>query len=235
PDSPDMCKDDIQNEQNDVDSDDERVTLVNLVANLKLDVDENKKTQKQLKKTKQAEFEKYKAFNNRIVDYDKLERKLNEALGQLAHKDTIIREGLKTKAYELSVVKEKHDELMKQSLLTKSHYEGQVKQKSKVITGLKLREEHDIEKMLSMEKQLKFLNEVIYKRSQSIQTIHMMAPKVPTYNGRPTFANPRYLKQAQSKIPCLYAFPSDQSTHANRLISDGEETLALEKEREDPN
>nr|GEX08326.1 hypothetical protein [Tanacetum cinerariifolium] len=58
----------------------------------------------------------------------------------------------------------------------------------------------------------------------------MMAPKVPTYNGRPTFANPRYLKQAQSKIPCLYAFPYDQSTHANRLIPDGEETLALERE-----
>nr|GEU37565.1 ribonuclease H-like domain-containing protein [Tanacetum cinerariifolium] len=102
--------------------------------------------------------------------------------------------------------------------------------KTKVITDLKLREEHDIEKMLSMEKQLKFLNEIVYKRSQSIQTIHMMAPKVPTYNGRPTFANPRYLKQAQSKIPCLYAFPYDKNTHANRLIPDGEETLALERE-----
>nr|GEZ13601.1 hypothetical protein [Tanacetum cinerariifolium] len=39
-----------QNEQNDVESDDERVTLANLIANLKLDVDENKKIQKQLKK-----------------------------------------------------------------------------------------------------------------------------------------------------------------------------------------
>nr|GEY99127.1 retrovirus-related Pol polyprotein from transposon TNT 1-94 [Tanacetum cinerariifolium] len=74
PDSPDMCEDNIQNEQNDVESDDER---------------------------------------------------------QLAHKDTVIREGLKTKAYKISVVKEKHDELMKQSLLTKSHYEGLVKQKTK--------------------------------------------------------------------------------------------------------
>nr|GEY67408.1 hypothetical protein [Tanacetum cinerariifolium] len=46
PDSPDMCDDDIQNDQNDVESDDERVAL----ANLKLDVDENKKIQKQLKK-----------------------------------------------------------------------------------------------------------------------------------------------------------------------------------------
>nr|GEV37703.1 Gag-Pol polyprotein [Tanacetum cinerariifolium] len=50
PDSPDMCEDDIQNDQNDVESDDERVALANIIANLKLDVDENKKTQKQLKK-----------------------------------------------------------------------------------------------------------------------------------------------------------------------------------------
>nr|GFB17955.1 hypothetical protein [Tanacetum cinerariifolium] len=108
--------------------------------------------------------------------------------------------------------------------------QGLVKQKTKVITDLKLKEDHDIEKMLSMEKQLKFLNKVVYKRIQSIQTIHIMAPKVSTYNGRPTFANPRYLKQAQSKIPCLYAFPYDQSTHANRLIPDEEETPALERE-----
>ncbi|GKF53751.1 hypothetical protein Tco_0160661, partial [Tanacetum coccineum] len=45
-DSPDMCDNDIQDDQNDVECDDERVAL----ANLKLDVDENKKIQKQLKK-----------------------------------------------------------------------------------------------------------------------------------------------------------------------------------------
>nr|GEX18112.1 retrovirus-related Pol polyprotein from transposon TNT 1-94 [Tanacetum cinerariifolium] len=187
PDSPDMCEDDIQNDQNDVESDDEHVMLANLIANLKLDVDENKKIQKQLKKanttlaqelteckavltetskslgesisvrdsclmalqTKQTEFEKYKAFNDRTIDYDKLKLKLKEAIGQIAYKDTIVREGLKTKAYELSVVNEKHDELMKQSLLTKSHYKGLVIQKTKEIMDLKLREEHDIEKMLS--------------------------------------------------------------------------------------
>nr|GFA01479.1 integrase, catalytic region, zinc finger, CCHC-type, peptidase aspartic, catalytic [Tanacetum cinerariifolium] len=43
-------------------------------------------------------------------------------------------------------------------------------------------------------------------------------------------ANPRYLKLAQSEILCLYSFPYNQSTHANRLIPDGEETLALERE-----
>ncbi|GKC65316.1 hypothetical protein Tco_1097914 [Tanacetum coccineum] len=43
PDSPDMCDNDIHNDQNVVESDDERVALANLIANLKLDVDENKK------------------------------------------------------------------------------------------------------------------------------------------------------------------------------------------------
>ncbi|GJV77830.1 hypothetical protein Tco_1509414 [Tanacetum coccineum] len=155
PDSPDMC-------------DNERVALANLIANLKLDVDENKKIQKQLKKSnatltheltkcksilaetsrtlgefnsirdsclvalqnKQTEFERYKAFNDRTVDYDKLERKLNETLGLLAQKEIDIKEGLKVKAYEISAVKEKHDELVKQSLLTKSHYERLVKEKT---------------------------------------------------------------------------------------------------------
>nr|GFA05048.1 hypothetical protein [Tanacetum cinerariifolium] len=176
PDSPDMCEDDIQNEQNDVESHDERVALANLIAKLKLDVDENKKIQKQLKKANTT-----------------LAQELKECKAILA---------------ETSLVKKK----------------------MKVITDLKLKEEHDIEKILSMEKQLKFLNEVVYKRSQLIQTIHMMVSKVSTYNGRPTFANLRYLKQAQSEIPCLYVFPYDQSTNANRRILDREETLALERE-----
>nr|GEX72354.1 hypothetical protein [Tanacetum cinerariifolium] len=126
-----------QNEQNDVESDDERVALANLIANLKLDVDENKKIQKQLKKAnttlaqelkecktilaeasktlgksnsvrdsclvalqnKQTEFEKYKAFNDRTIDYDKLKRKLNETLRQLAQKDIEIKEELVDNAW----------------------------------------------------------------------------------------------------------------------------------------
>ncbi|GJZ09541.1 hypothetical protein Tco_0543824 [Tanacetum coccineum] len=186
PDSPDMCDNDIQDDQNDVECDDERVALANLIANLKLDVDENKKIQKKLKKAnatltqeltecksilaetsrtlgesnsildsclvalqnKQTELEEYMDFNNRTVDYEKLEYKLNETLGLLAQKEIEIKEGLKVKAYKISVVKEKHDELVKQSLLIKSHYEGLVKEKSKVITDLKLKEENYIDKMI---------------------------------------------------------------------------------------
>ncbi|GJX97925.1 hypothetical protein Tco_0354944 [Tanacetum coccineum] len=109
--------------------DDERVALANLIANLKLNVEDNKKIQKQLKKAnasltqelsecksvlaetsrtlgesnsiwdsclvalqnKQTEFERYKAYNDRTVDYDKLKRKLNKTLGLLAQKDIDIK------------------------------------------------------------------------------------------------------------------------------------------------
>ncbi|GJR39690.1 hypothetical protein Tco_1215374 [Tanacetum coccineum] len=148
PDSPDMCDNNIQTDQN---AEDERVALANLIANLKLDVDENKKIQKQLKKAntslahelkeckfilaetsrtlgesnsiqdcclialqnKQTELETYKTLNDRTVDYVKLKHKLNKTLGLLAQKEIDIKEGLKLKAYEILVVKEKHDELVK--------------------------------------------------------------------------------------------------------------------------
>ncbi|GJV63183.1 putative ribonuclease H-like domain-containing protein [Tanacetum coccineum] len=112
---------------------------------------------------KQNELEKYIAFNDRTIDYDILQTKLNETLGLLARKDINIKE-------------------------------GQLKEKSKVISDLKVKEEKDIDKMIEIDKQLKFLNEIVYTRNQSIQTIHMLAPKCLTYNGRPTFANPSTLE-----------------------------------------
>nr|GEZ07379.1 retrovirus-related Pol polyprotein from transposon TNT 1-94 [Tanacetum cinerariifolium] len=58
----------------------------------------------------------------------------------------------------------------------------------------------------------------------------MLAPKGPTFNGKPTFVNPMYLKMAQLKKPCFYEILNDQSDPANRLVLDREETLTLEKE-----
>ncbi|GJU64493.1 hypothetical protein Tco_1246328, partial [Tanacetum coccineum] len=67
----------------------------------------------------QTEFERYKAFNDRTVDYDQLERKLNETLGLLAQKDIDIQEvveSLKMNLNDLeSDIKQgnfhKHDEI----------------------------------------------------------------------------------------------------------------------------
>ncbi|GJY35098.1 hypothetical protein Tco_0420476 [Tanacetum coccineum] len=58
----------------------------------------------------------------------------------------------------------------------------------------------------------------------------MVAPKSSTYNGRPSFANPKYLKKAQSEKPCLYEIPYDKDDLANIFSPDREETLTLEQE-----
>ncbi|GKB99299.1 hypothetical protein Tco_0985436, partial [Tanacetum coccineum] len=54
PNSSDMCDNEGKADQNAKDYEDERVVLANLIENLKLDTDENKKIQKQLKKANAA-------------------------------------------------------------------------------------------------------------------------------------------------------------------------------------
>ncbi|GJR97326.1 hypothetical protein Tco_0269500 [Tanacetum coccineum] len=59
----------------------------------------------------------------------------------------------------------------------------------------------------------------------------MSAPRPSSsYNGRPSFANPKYLKKAQSEKPCLYEIPYDKDDLANIFSPDKEETLTLEQE-----
>ncbi|GKC98955.1 hypothetical protein Tco_1169230, partial [Tanacetum coccineum] len=69
---------------------------------------------------KQNELEKYIAFNDRTIDYEILQTKLNDTLGLLALKDIEIKEGLKTKAYEILVHRsETYDELVKKESFNK--------------------------------------------------------------------------------------------------------------------
>ncbi|GKB69101.1 hypothetical protein Tco_0930513 [Tanacetum coccineum] len=58
----------------------------------------------------------------------------------------------------------------------------------------------------------------------------MLATQMCNVPCRSTFANPKYLKKAQSDKPRLYAIPYDTSDPANRFCPDGEETITLEKE-----
>ncbi|GJT78524.1 hypothetical protein Tco_1045249 [Tanacetum coccineum] len=236
PDSSNICNNEFKDDQNIDNHVSECVVLADLIANLKFDINENKKIQKQLRNTnasltqelkeckstleetnrtlgesnstrdsclialhnKEIELERYKTYLNRTTEYDTLERKLKETQIVLAQKENDIKEGLKSKAYEISVVKKEHDELVKQSLLTKSSYEGLVIEKTQVIKDLKLKEEN--------------------------------APKGSTYNGRLIFENPMYLKKAQSEKPYLYEIPYDKSDLANMFTLDREETLTLEQE-----
>ncbi|GJV28072.1 hypothetical protein Tco_1384520 [Tanacetum coccineum] len=166
-DSSNICDNVNQADQNVEECDDERVVLANLIANLKLNTDENKRIQKQLKKANtslahellecKSALEKckysleesnrtrdrylvhfmtkrlYKRFNDCTLEIERLERKLKETQGLLAHKEIDSKEVLKTKGYEISVEKEKNNELAKQSSLTTSRYKSLIKEKKKIV------------------------------------------------------------------------------------------------------
>ncbi|GJU36386.1 retrovirus-related pol polyprotein from transposon TNT 1-94 [Tanacetum coccineum] len=70
-----MCDNDIQNDQNVVECDDERVALANLITNLKLDVDENKKIQRQLKKANAS-------LNQELTECKSILAKTSRTLGE---------------------------------------------------------------------------------------------------------------------------------------------------------
>ncbi|GJT74480.1 hypothetical protein Tco_1041205 [Tanacetum coccineum] len=197
PDSPNMCDNDIQNDQNAIECDNERVALSNLIANLKLDVDENKKIQKQLKKANAS-------LTQELTECKSILAETSRTLGESNSIQDSCLVVLQSKQIEFERYKNLNDRTVDYDKLEQNLNEtlgllaqkdiaikeGLVKEKINVIMDLKLKEEKDIGKMISMEKQLKFLNEIVYKRSQSIQTIHMLEPKCPTFNGIPTFANP---------------------------------------------
>ncbi|GKE80866.1 hypothetical protein Tco_1550866 [Tanacetum coccineum] len=156
--SSDMCDNEEKADQNAEEYEDVRVVLANLIANLKLDTDVNKKIQKQLKKANAT-----------------LTHELNEC-------------------------------------------------------KFALEESNDIQDRCRRN-QVKFLNDIVYKTNQSVQTIHMLAlnPSL-SYNGRPSFANPKYLKKAQYEKPCLYKIPYDKDDLANIFALNCDETLILVEE-----
>ncbi|GJX40219.1 hypothetical protein Tco_0255209 [Tanacetum coccineum] len=154
-----------------------------------------------------------------------------KTLGTIARKDIDIKEGLKVKAYEISVVKKKHDEFVKHSLLTKSHYEGLVKEKTKVITDLKLKEEKDIDTNIShWKKPIKFLNETGLQNGVNQSKHSYVSTKFPTFNGRLIcLSNVPQKRSTMRKHVCMRSH-MDQSDPVNRLVLDREEsTLTLEK------
>ncbi|GJS85760.1 retrovirus-related pol polyprotein from transposon TNT 1-94 [Tanacetum coccineum] len=98
----------------------------------------------------------------------------------------------------------------------------------------KEKEAKNIDKEIALEKKVKELDNIVYKRGQSAQTEHMlMKPQVFYDNNLKQalgFQNPFYIKKAQQIRPMLY----DGSVIAKETnvisIADSEETLMLEEE-----
>nr|GEU99851.1 hypothetical protein [Tanacetum cinerariifolium] len=97
----------------------------------------------------------------------------------------------------------------------------------------KKEESKNIDREIALEKKIKKLDNIIYKRDQSAQTIHMLTKPQFFYDHTTKqalgFPNPLYLKKAQQLEPKLYDGNVIKNTCAI-VISDSKETLMLVEE-----
>ncbi|GJS02564.1 hypothetical protein Tco_0319072 [Tanacetum coccineum] len=97
----------------------------------------------------------------------------------------------------------------------------------------KKKESRNIDKEIALEKKIKLLDNIVYKRDQSAQTVHMLTKPQFFYNHTTKqalgFQNPFYLKKAQQFEPKLYDGNVIKNTSAI-VIPDSEETLMLDEE-----
>nr|GEU31687.1 hypothetical protein [Tanacetum cinerariifolium] len=97
----------------------------------------------------------------------------------------------------------------------------------------KKEESRNIVRELALEKQVKELNNIVFKRNQSAQTVHMLTKPQYFYDHTTKqalgFQNPCYLKKDQQLEPKLYDGSVIQNTNTI-VIPDSEETLMLEEE-----
>ncbi|GKF39572.1 hypothetical protein Tco_0119633, partial [Tanacetum coccineum] len=97
----------------------------------------------------------------------------------------------------------------------------------------KKEESRNIDKEIALEKQIKHLDNIVFKRDQSAQTVHMLTKPQFFYDSTTKqalgFQNPFYLQKAQQSKPKLYI--GDIIVQTNPIvIPDSEETLALAEE-----
>ncbi|GKB48599.1 hypothetical protein Tco_0899352 [Tanacetum coccineum] len=94
-------------------------------------------------------------------------------------------------------------------------------------------ESRNIDREITLEKKIKQLDNIVYKRDQSAQTVHMLTKPQFFYDHTTKqalgFQNPFYLKKAQQLEPKLYDGNVIKNTSAI-MISDSEETLMLAEE-----
>nr|GFB96624.1 hypothetical protein [Tanacetum cinerariifolium] len=91
----------------------------------------------------------------------------------------------------------------------------------------------NIDREIALEKQIKELNNIVFNRNQSAQTVHMLTKPRFFYDHTTKhargFQNPFYLKKAQQLEPKLYDGNVIEKTNAI-VIHDSEETLMLAEE-----
>nr|GEV26006.1 hypothetical protein [Tanacetum cinerariifolium] len=119
--------------------------------------------------------------------------------------------------------------------IKKSSIFSLVEEKKKLKHDFKTREDKFLDKEVDLEARIKDLENILLKRDQTVQTMHMLNPKPdsfyhPNQKMALGYPNPLYLKKAQLKQQSLYNGNLLLEEHDSLAVYDSEETLKLAQE-----
>ncbi|GKE40862.1 hypothetical protein Tco_1464267 [Tanacetum coccineum] len=173
------------------------------------------------------------------MDNKNVNNTLNVELERYKEQVKVLKEGQNVKIKSQDNFSDSHEQNAEIDRLKQTLFE-QLREKEslmKTVTILKddfKKEEYiNINREIFLKKKIKHLDNIVYKRDQSAQTVHMLTKLKFFYNHSTKqalgFQNPFYMKKAQEMEPKLYDGNVIKNTYAIE-IPDFEETLMLAKE-----
>nr|GEU77499.1 hypothetical protein [Tanacetum cinerariifolium] len=138
-------------------------------------------------------------------------------------------------AKQITTLNDEISNLNKQLSKEKSSISSLMEEKKKLKHDFKIREDKFLDKEVDLEARIKDLENILLKRDQTVQTMHMHNPKPdsfyqPNQKMALGYSNPSYLKKAQLKQQSLYNGDLLLKEHDPPTVYDSEETLALAQE-----
>nr|GEW90474.1 hypothetical protein [Tanacetum cinerariifolium] len=181
-------------------------------------------------------------YHNLAEDNKNVNDILTAELERYKNQERILKEQNNVDNASISYKQSLEIEKLKHTLSEHLKEKESIEQKVTLLTNdFQIEESQNIDRELALEKQVKELNSIVFKRNQSAQTIHMLTkPQFFYYHSTRQalgFQNPCYLKRAQQLKPKLYDGSVIEKSDAI-VIHDPEETLMLAEESlqpEEPN
>nr|GFB26372.1 hypothetical protein [Tanacetum cinerariifolium] len=133
-------------------------------------------------------------------------------------------------AKQITTLKDEISNLNKQLLKEKSSISSFMEENKRLKHDFKTQEDKFLDKEVDLDAKIKDLENILLKRDQTVQTMHMLNPKPdsfyhPNQKMALGYPNPSYLKKAQLKQQSLYNGNLLLEEHDPHAVYDSEETL----------
>nr|GEX05372.1 hypothetical protein [Tanacetum cinerariifolium] len=167
--------------------------------------------------------------------YDKLEKCYQKSVYQEQCLTRKINALHLSSAKQITILNDEISNLNKQLSKEKSSISSLMEEKKKLKHDFKIREDKFLDNEVDLEDIIKDLENILLKRDQTVQTMHMLNPKPdvfyhPNQKIALGYPNPSYLKKAQLKQQSLYNGNLLLEEHDPPAVYDSEETLELAQE-----